>query len=69
MRYNSWVLVHTKTGAPATLFETITDFRGNQSILKGGRPPQHPNSSGRVWTGGGEFFPSVFDLCWIQDAE
>jgi hypothetical protein len=68
MKQDNWTLVHTSTNTPAVVGETITNFRGEQRVLSGGRPPQHDASSGRVWLAhpNGEYFPNVFDMKWIQ---
>lgn len=61
--------MHTHaTGEPvANLPKAFPDFRGNNAVIIGGRPPMRPGSTGKVWTdNGGEFFPSVFDLKWVK---
>ena len=44
----------------------VVDFRGEVTVLRGGKPPHKPSSTGRVWTDAGEFFPSVFGLAWKE---
>ena len=62
----NWVLVREGTHEEVMVGDTITNFRGNATVLKGGRPPHKAGSTGRVFTEGAEYFPSVFDLAWIQ---
>lgn len=63
-----YTLTHATTGEPvANLPKAFPDFRGNDAVIIGGRPPMRPGSTGKVWTdNGGEFFPSVFDLKWVK---
>jgi len=43
------------------------DFRGHVDTIVGGRAPHKPSSTGRVWTADGrEYFPSVFDMKWVN---
>jgi hypothetical protein len=57
-------------GAPATIGDIYLTFRSESYQLTGGRPPQHPGSTGRVWVKAAkdameiEFFPSVIGLKW-----
>lgn len=57
-------------GTPATIGDIFITNRLESYELTGGRPPQHPGSTGRVWVreaNGGfnrEFFPSVIGLKW-----
>ena len=60
----NWQLVDSDNN-PVAIGATITCFRGTQAILKGGLPPQRPGSTGRVYVGGGEFYPSVYNLKWV----
>jgi hypothetical protein len=54
----------THNGQPVQPGEILESFRGDQYRITGGRAPHHPASTGKVWTDGGEFFPSVFDCKW-----
>lgn len=64
---DNWTLTH-KDGTPAQMWEMLESHRGDQYRIIGGRAPHKPASSGRVWVeGGGEFFPTVFDLKWVED--
>jgi hypothetical protein len=66
VNYGEWRLVHERTGKPVLVGDVIFDFRGNAATVKGGMPPNKPSSTGRVWVEGGEYFPSVFDLKWVE---
>lgn len=64
--YDTWVLTHMD-GTPACTGEMLESHRGEQYRITGGRPPHKPSSTGRVWVeGGGEFFPTVFNLKWVD---
>jgi hypothetical protein len=46
------------------------DFRGHVDTIIGGRAPRHSGSTGRVWTADGrEYFPTVFDMKWVNTQE
>lgn len=62
----NWVLVREGTHEEVMVGDAITSFRGETAVLKGGRPPHKPSSTGRVFIEGAEYFPSVFDLKWVQ---
>ena len=66
MRVNDWVLVHEETNEEVKAGASVTSFRGEPYVVKGGTPPHKPSSTGRVWVNCGEFFPSVFNLKWIK---
>jgi hypothetical protein len=57
-------------GSPATIGDIYLTNRLESFELVGGRPPQHPASTGRVWVKVAkdavtiEFFPSVIGLKW-----
>ena len=63
---DGWTLVHARTGKPVSEGDVVLDFRGEADTIMGGRPPHKPASTGRVHTSAGEFYPSVFDLKWVQ---
>ncbi len=63
----TWKLVVSSTGQEAAEGETYHDFRGEPHVLKGGRPPHKSGSSGFVYISGGEFYPSVIGLEWVQE--
>lgn len=64
IKQDGWELVRGGSGEPVHLNEKVTDFRGREDRVLGGRPPHKPGSAGRVWVDKGEFFPTVFDLVW-----
>jgi hypothetical protein len=67
---NGWKLVSKVTGEPVNKGDEILDFRGNESVLRGGQPPQHPGSTGRVTdTEGNHVYPSVYSLKWVRMSE
>ena len=57
-------------GTPARIGDIYLTNRLESYELTGGRPPQHPGSTGRVWVKESkeapqiEFFPSVIGLKW-----
>lgn len=59
-------------GSPATIGDIYLTNRLESFELVGGRPPQHPASTGRVWVKVAkdavtiEFFPSVIGLKWEE---
>lgn len=59
-------LIVETTGEVATFGSTYADFRGNPHVLKGGLPPRHDGSTGRIYTDKGEYFPSVVGLKWVE---
>lgn len=64
--HGNWTLEH-KDGTPVCIGDKLTTHRGETYTITGGRPPHKPSSTGRVWVeGGGEFFPTVFDLTWVE---
>ena len=66
IKYDNWELVH-KDGTPACIGEVLETRSGERYAITGGRPPHKPSSTGRVWVeGGGEYFPTVFDLKWVE---
>ena len=64
----NWQLVDTNN-TPVSIGATITSFRGETATLKGGKPPHHEGSTGRVWVDGGEYFPGVFNLKWVSTTD
>lgn len=54
-------LVCETTGLPVYQGDVM---RGH--LIKGGRAPHKPSSTGRVWTDSGEFFPSVVGAKWAR---
>jgi hypothetical protein len=65
IKQGGWTLV--ENGIPVLEGDVVTDFRGDTDIVRGGRPPHKPSSSGFVWTASGrEFYPDVFGLKWVK---
>ena len=54
----------THEGRPVRAGEILETSKGDQYRITGGRAPHKPASSGKVWTDGGEFFPTVFNCNW-----
>jgi hypothetical protein len=45
-------------------------FRGEVHTITDGRAPHKPGSTGRVYTAeGNEYYPSVFDMKWVNTQE
>lgn len=65
------VLVN-KNGTEVKRGDKVVDFRGEAHIVTGWQLPKHSGSTGRVnvkKVGGrfeSEFFPSVFDMAWVE---
>lgn len=61
-----------KDGSPVSVGDVLTDFRGDKATVTGGEPPRHSASTGRIYVREEgreytcEFFPSVFDCCWME---
>lgn len=55
-------------GKTAYYLQTLTDFRGEVHTLTGGDAPHHANSTGKVYTNRGEFYPSVIGCKWVPTA-
>jgi hypothetical protein len=60
-----WALTD-KAGRPVQTGATVTSFRGESGMLQGMQPPLHGGSSGRVIVDGRAYFPSVFNLKWVN---
>lgn len=60
-----WRLVDKKN-QPVALSQEVKSFRGEVAKVLGGKPPPQDGSTGKVWTTAGEFYPSVYDLRWVQ---
>ena len=62
---NTCHLVHIHNGHTVTEGETVADFRNEPLTIIGGRPPQKPGSTGRIWAdNGSNYFPNVCGLEW-----
>lgn len=73
IRQPGWHLVYKHDGSPVCVNDRVnTTSRDHVVTVKGGRPPQHVGSSGRVYVTDGssererEYFPHCFDLEWVQ---
>jgi hypothetical protein len=69
-------LIRESDGTEPNLGDVIIDFRGDPAILAGAREPHKPGSTGRVYVRPmrsnpehptAEFYPSVFDLKWVDE--
>lgn len=66
------VLVHEATNLPVVKGDSVTDFRGEVSVVDDWQPPMHAASSGRVYVRheGNDYargyFPSVFGLKFVE---
>jgi hypothetical protein len=58
--------LYNKENQPVKVGVVLTDFRGNIHTVKSGTAPQHENSTGRIYTNKGSFFPSVFDCKFVN---
>ena len=66
VKHGEWVLVDANTDEPVKNNTVRLDFRGDPLVVKGGTPPRHSGSTGRVHTNQGEFYPSVIDCKWVM---
>lgn len=64
VKKDGWVLRYD-SGAAVMYGQLARDFRGVVNVVEGGCPPQHPASTGRVWTDAGDYFPSVYGMKWV----
>tara|TARA_R110000764_G_scaffold7216_4_gene25982 strand:- start:474 stop:710 length:237 start_codon:yes stop_codon:yes gene_type:complete len=69
-----WTLVNKETKDDVNIKDLIKTFREEEWILEGGIPPHKPSSTGRVWVSSvgnpnwnREFYPSVFNMKWIEN--
>ena len=61
----NWVLVN-EMGGRVCIGDTLTDFRGDEGKVTGGRPPHKPSSNGFVESNGFEYYAKVFGLEWVD---
>lgn len=65
-----WRLIYEDSTEGVLKNTKAADFRGHVDTIVGGRAPHKPSSTGRVWTADGrEYFPSVFDMKWVNIAD
>ena len=62
-----WILVDEKTGGKIIFPVEVQTFRGENVTVCGGAPPANENSTGRIYSDGLEYYPSVVSLKWIQE--
>ena len=69
-----WTLIHKETKDDVNIKDLIETFKEKEWILEGGIPPNKPSSTGRVWDSSvgnpnwnKEFYPSVFNMKWIEN--
>lgn len=60
-------LIIEATNEVATFGHTYKDFRGDNVLLQGAEPPRTPESTGRVYTDRGAFYPSVIGMKWVRE--
>jgi hypothetical protein len=61
MRVNDWVLVHEETNEEVEAGASVTSFRGEPDVVKGGTPPHKPSSTGVCGSTAG----SSFRVCLV----
>jgi hypothetical protein len=49
MRVNDWVLVHEETNEEVEAGASVTSFRGEPDVVKGGTPPHKPRVCSSVF--------------------
>lgn len=59
-------LVFKGTAIPVLMGDKVTCFRGEQAVVTGWAEPRHSGSTGRVYTSDGEYYPSVYNLEWVE---
>ena len=66
IRSKGMTLARSADKRPVRFGDRIEGFRGTY-VIKGGEPPRHSGSSGRVHTDQGIYFPSVVNCEWMAD--
>ena len=75
IKKSGWLLLHITNRTPVRYFEKLHHERDYKpAFIEGGRPPQHENSSGRIWVkyqdgSTGEYFPHVYGMRWEMSVE
>lgn len=64
IRAKGMTLVRCADKRPVRFGDRIEGFRGTY-VIKGGEPPRHSGSTGRVHTDQGVYFPAVVNCEWI----
>jgi hypothetical protein len=63
VRINDWVL-KTASGNVVRVGDHALDHRGETAVISGGAAPLSSNSTGKVYTDRGVYYPGVFDMHW-----
>lgn len=66
IKQDGWKLVDDNNN-PVLKGSGHATFRGELMYVTGGRPPHKPSSTGRIHAAGGEYFPSVCNLRWVEE--
>ena len=60
-------LIHKNTGKLVEVGDTITNFRGEETVIKSFSEPHKPSSQGKVFTATGyEYYVGVYDMKWVD---
>lgn len=62
-----WILLD-ENDKPVEENSNHASFRGEILTVTGGEPPHKPDSTGRIYTNAGTFYPSVCGLLWARCA-
>jgi len=60
-----WELL-TADGRPVRIGDKLEDFRGDTRVVRGGEPPLHDGSTGRIDLGDRIVYPGVVDCKWVR---
>ena len=58
--------LYDKDGNKVKLNTVVKDHKGTIHTIQSAKAPQHAGSTGRVYTDKGSYFPSVFDLKFVN---
>lgn len=62
---SDWELLRAD-GRPVRIGDKLEDFRGDTRVVRGGEPPLHEGSTGRVDLGDRIVYPGVVDCKWVR---
>lgn len=62
---SEWELL-TIDGRPVRIGDKLEDFRGDTRVVRGGEPPLHDGSTGRIDLGDRIVYPGVVDCKWVR---
>lgn len=62
---SDWELL-TADGRPVRIGDKLMDFRGDTRVVRGGEPPLHAGSSGRIDLGNRIVYPGVVACKWVR---